>query len=127
MEGRKSPYRTRLVSADTRGFERAVTMPIGQEDLDTPKLGAMTRKGTSETIDSGVFSMHVGFGDETPDGSEEARWPTPNKRESHGPINVDLEKGGEKLHRVKNVEPEIDEGDQDLFRKREHSEMVSKK
>lgn len=88
-EGRKSPDRTRLAVAETRGFERALTMPIGQEDSDTPIVGPMTRKATTETIDSGAFSMHVGFGDETPDESEDSRWPTPYKRESHSPMNVD--------------------------------------
>lgn len=110
MEESTTPNKARLGVVDTRGFERALTMPISPEDLDTPHLG-MTRKGTSETIDSGVFSMHGGFGDETLDESEDGRLLTPYRREFCSPINLDLDRGGELLKRPETLEPENGEGD----------------
>jgi hypothetical protein len=110
VEEHTTPNKARFGVVDTRGFERAMTMPISQEELDTPNLG-MTRKGGSETIDSGFFSLFGGFGDETPDESEDGRLPTLYKREFCGPIILDLDKGCELLKKPGTLEPEVGEED----------------
>lgn len=110
VEEHTTPNKARFGVVDTRGFERAMTMPISQEELDTPNLG-MTRKGGSETIDSGYFSILGGYGDETPDESEDGRLPTPYKGEFCGLINLDLDKVNELLKKPGTVEPEVGEED----------------